>query len=89
MVGLKVGRRRKPQLEFQRTQVAIGNPLAKESTVIRSNSKRCLGTGCLPPSSSRNQPVSIAIVREGEGGCVAEDVDITNRSLEDAEQIWG
>jgi hypothetical protein len=54
----------------------------------RDGYARLQRSGVLTPEQLKNQPVSLTIVRNGEGSRVAEDIDIADDPLESAEQIW-
>src|SRR5215813_3283908 len=86
---MKISRRRKNKLELQLTYIAISNPLAvgeyRHKVVLEALPRN----GVLTPEQLKNQPVSLTIVCNGEGSRVAEDIDIADSPLEDAEQIWG
>src|SRR6516165_2808009 len=89
LVRLKIGRRRKPQFERQRTYIAIANLSAEGAYRHKVVLETLPRNGVLTPEQLKNQPVSLTIVCNGEGSRVAEDMDIADSPLEDAEQIWG
>src|SRR5215471_992605 len=67
----------------------IDNPSAKGEYRHKVELETLPWYGVLTPDQLENQPVSFIVVCDGERGCVAEDIDIANRPLEDAEQVCG
>src|SRR5215813_10726125 len=86
---MKISRRRKNKLELQLTYIAISNPSAEGEYRHKVVLEALPRNGVLTPEQLKNQPVSLTIVCNGEGSRVADDIDIADDPLEDAEQIWG
>src|SRR5215813_4116142 len=86
---MKISRRRKNKLELQLTYIAISNPSAEGEYRHKVVLETLPRNGVLTPEQLKNQTVSLTIVCNGEGSRVAEDIDIADSPLEDAEQIWG
>src|SRR6516164_6542290 len=88
LVWLEVGRRRKPQFERQRAEIAMGNPSAKGEDCHKIKLKALPWHRLAAAEQLEDQPVSFIVFRYDEAGCVADDADITTHSLQDAEEVW-
>src|SRR5262249_28182945 len=87
LVWLEVGRRRKPQFERQRAEIAIGNPSANGENCQKIKLEALPWHGLAAAEQLEDHPVSFIVFRYDEAGCIAEDSNITTQTLQDAEEL--
>src|SRR5215467_656057 len=88
-VWLEVGRRRKPQFERCRAEIAISNPPAKAENCHKVKLEALPWHGLATAEQLKDHPISFIVLPYDDAGCVADDADITIQSLKDAEEVRG